>query len=183
MADEKEDPRAERRSKLYNNKRSQAARGGDAEPADGSPKPADKAGAADPKSADTGHLMSGEVLGRHEEENEGLRKAHEGERRDEHTRQRDEHRTMNTRHKDERASVKSHTDMVAMNRKHEHEKERMRRDHEDRHRDMASRHQEERHGMNMKHEAEMMGAAGAGGAAAPTPQEAGNEGPAQAQAT
>lgn len=94
-----ETPREARRKSLYSHDKSKKARGDDAKKDDG-PAPS-RDGHANPASADKGHLMADDVLGRHAEEREGLRKAHEVERRDEHGRQRDEHRALNARHEEE----------------------------------------------------------------------------------
>lgn len=174
MAEDRKDesPRAERRRKLYDHDGSKKARG---EPAkDEGASPDRSGGHASPKSADDKHLSADGVLGRHAEEREALRKAHEAERRDEHGRQRDEHRAMNARHETEHEGAKTLHENVALNRKHEHEKHALRGEHEKRQKDMAERHHAERHTMNTKHEAEL---AGGEAAAAPTPEAAGSEGP------
>ena len=158
MADEKE-PREERRKSVYSHERSKKARGEESE-RDG--KKSEGKAAAEPRREDNKHLDANEMLGRHAEEREALRKAHEAERRDEHTRQRDEHRAMNARHEEEHDGVTEHPALVALHRKHEHEKQALRSEHEKRVKDMGERHHHERHTLHVKHEAEMLGAAGAG---------------------
>jgi hypothetical protein len=98
-----EDPaREERRKKLYSNDRSKRARGEDAEPKKEPGPAAEKPeGHADPSAADNAHLDVTKVLGRHGEEREALRVAHEGELRAEHMHRREELRSMNKRHEDE----------------------------------------------------------------------------------
>ena len=85
--------REERRKGIYDNARSKRARGEDRE--EGGERKRDESRAA-PKGQ-----SGGEMLARHANEREELRKGHEAERRDEHNRQRDEHRSMNARHETE----------------------------------------------------------------------------------
>jgi len=164
MADEKKPAKKSRGEDLYDSPEMTSAR----EKRTAGKPAAHKAGGDTPSSG-------GEMLKRHAGEREGLRVEHEGQRRNEHNRQRDEHRSMDARHESEHAGMTDHAATVGLHRTHEHEKHGLVGDHEKRHKDMAERHHHERHTLNMKHEAELLGAAGAGAgpagaAGAPAPE-------------